>query len=568
MGLEVPGAEPVRVLLIADDARSALVIAEGLRMQWREGLVIAHSERLVDATQELLTHGATCVVLDVSLRDVDPLAAIQQLSTADPDVAIIALAERFDADQAIGAIAHGAQDYLLKPDLYPALLARAIRYAVERKRGQVRLVRQALHDPLTGLPNRALFLDRLGVALDRSRRTNASVAVLFLDVDSFKEINDSLGHGAGDRLLAGLAERLGTMLRPMDTIARFGGDEFTLLFEDLASEREVLLIADRISRAASAPIALEGTSASVTVSTGISIVTDPASAPEAVIREADLAMYRAKALGPSRCELFDSDSRRRAMERLELESELRRAVERDELRVHYQPKISLTSDAGVVGFEALVRWEHPERGLLAPAEFIPLAEETGIVQQIDEFVLRQAIGQTARWRETKPGLTVSVNVSSHELADSSLLSTLRGALQSTGIDPDALCLDIHESALTTQPEATIRALHGLGETGVHLALDDYGRGPSPLSTLRRLPVDTLNIDQSVIGGLDADPQEAALLGAVVEFGHALGLTVNAEGVETDSQLAQLRAAGCDGAQGFLFSPAVPCEQADALLAAG
>ena len=266
-----------RILLVQDDPRAALLIGEMLRAAWHEGLVLSHTERLSDAVQELVERGGTCVLLDLSTTSVDQLSAVDQIRSAAPNVAIVVLADARDEDLALRAIRSGAQDHLIRNELTPEILCRSVRYAIERKRSEVRLAELALHDPLTGLPNRALFLDRLGVALDRSRRTNASVAVLFLDVDNFKQINDTLGHAAGDRLLVGLADRLRAMLRPMDTVARFGGDEFTFLFEDLASEREVVLIAERISRTASLPMHLEGSQATITVSIGIAMVADPTS---------------------------------------------------------------------------------------------------------------------------------------------------------------------------------------------------------------------------------------------------------------------------------------------------
>jgi diguanylate cyclase (GGDEF)-like protein len=558
-------AEPVRILLVEDDPRAALIIGEMLRTTWPRGLVLSHAERLGDATQELLDRGATCVLLDLSLAEADQLTSVEQVRTAAPDVPIVVLADRADEAAALLAIRAGAQDYVIKPELYPALLSRTLRYAIERKRSEVQLAHMALHDPLTGLPNRALFLDRLGVALDRSRRTSASVAVLFLDVDNFKEVNDRLGHAAGDRLLTGLADRMRAMLRPMDTVARFGGDEFTFLFEDLASEREVVLIADRISRATSVPIRLEDAETSITVSIGIAMVGDPAVLPESLIREADAAMYRAKELGRSRYELFDEASRQRAMERLELEAALRHAVDRSELRVHYQPKVSLSDGIGVIGFEALVRWEHPERGLIAPAEFIPLAEETGIVLAIGEYVLGEALRQIARWRLSKPDVTVSVNLSARQLEDTGLASMLAGAMRATDVDPDALCLEISERAVMLKPEVSTRALQGLKTVGVRIAIDDYGTGTSSLTSLKRLPVDTLKIHESFVSGLDGNPEDASLVSAVVELGHALGLNVVAEGVETDRQLQELRAMRCDGAQGFLFGKPVPEDEANALL---
>jgi diguanylate cyclase (GGDEF)-like protein len=560
--------EPARVLLVEDDPRTAILIGEALRMTWNHGLVLASTRTLPAATQELLERGADCVLLDLSLPDSEPLSAVEQIRTAAPDVAIVALTDDADEPEALEVIKSGAQDCLRKPDLQPSLLGRAVAYAIQRKRGEVQLVHQALHDPLTSLPNRALFIDRLGVALDRSRRTGATVAVLFLDVDNFKDVNDTMGHAAGDRLLTELAERLRTMLRPMDTVARFGGDEFTLLFEDLASEREVVLIAERISAAASIPIRIEQGQAAITVSIGIAMVADPTIPPETVIREADAAMYRAKELGRSRYELFDEASRERANERIELEAALREAVGLSQLRVHYQPKVSLNSLAGVVGFEALVRWEHPERGLMTPDVFIPLAEETGMSIPIAAFVIEDALEQLSRWRQTKPDMTVSVNLSARQLEDTGLVPMLTSAMRRTGVPPEYLCLEISEITIASNPDAALRSLQALRTIGVKLSLDDYGTGSSILANLRDLPIDSLKIHESFVGALGGDPSDATLVGAVVELGHALGLSVVAEGVETDAQLAQLKALGCDTAQGFLFSPAVPKEEADALLLAG
>jgi diguanylate cyclase (GGDEF)-like protein len=552
-----------RVLLIEDNAHDAMLVAEMLRTTWPDGLVLVHAARFEHATQELFEHGASCVLL--GLPPGAGLEGLEQIEAVAPDVAVIVLSAEAEERHALAALRAGAQDHLAKPDLNPFALRRAVAHAIERKRTEVQLAHKALHDPLTGLPNRALFLDRLGVALDRSRRTSASVAVLFLDVDNFKEVNDSLGHGAGDRVLATLADRLQAMLRPMDTVARFGGDEFTFLFEDLASEREVVLIAERISRAAARPITLEHDETTITVSIGIAMVGDPNVPAEAVIREADAAMYRAKELGRSRYELFDEASRARAMERLELESALRLAIERSELRVHYQPRVRLNGGVAVSGFEALVRWQHPERGLLGPEEFLPLAEETGLVLPIGEFVLGQALAQLGRWRAVSPELTVSVNLSTRQLEDAGLIPTLAATLRGVGADPSGLVLEITETALAEHPELAARAIEGLKDLGVKLAVDNYGTGLGSVTTLKLLPFDSLKIDGSLIGELARDPAQAPVVGALVRLAHALGLSVIAERVETDDQLAQLRSLGCDGAQGFLFGQAVPDGEAQSLL---
>jgi diguanylate cyclase (GGDEF)-like protein len=544
--------KPARVLLVDADPRSAMKIVELLRAVWPQGLLITQAQDVTDASQELLERGATCVLLSLPPERSEPLQALAQLSIAAPSTPIIVLSEYGD-ELGVEAVRLGAQDYLLASEITPATLGRAVRYAIERKRSEVELARQALHDPLTGLPNRALFLDRLAVALDRSRRTGAAVCLLFLDVDTFKQVNDTLGHAAGDVLLTVLAERFRGLLRPMDTVARFGGDEFTFLFEGMEGDREAMLIAERVSHSASLPLTLGEDETSVAVSIGISMVNDPDASLEEAIRDADAAMYRAKELGGSRFELFDDRSRRRVASRSTLEASLRSALDHAQLRVHYQPRVSINGDTGLVGFEALVRWEHPEQGLIAPAEFVPLAEETGLIVPIGEWVIEQALGQVRRWRQSRPGMTISVNLSARQLAHPHLVVKLERALEAAGADPGVLWLEVTEDTVQQDPIAVGSALVALHRLGINLALDDFGVGHSSLQTLRDLPVDMLKIHQSFITALDAEPDDSALVGAVVELGHALGLTVIAEGVETDVQLAHLRELGCDGAQGFLFS---------------
>jgi diguanylate cyclase (GGDEF)-like protein len=553
------------VLIVGAGPEGGAHIADMLRTSSEE-FAVACVRELPEAVQALLDAPSSCILLDLEGFPSDPLGAADELSAAAPEVPIVVLAEAEDDELAVEAVRDGAQDYLIKPELQPASLCRAIKYAIERKRSEVRLAHQAMHDSLTDLPHRALFMDRLTVALERSQRAGTGVAVLFLDVDNFKDINDTLGHDAGDRVLIGLADRLRAMLRPMDTVARFGGDEFTFLVEDLSGEREVVLIADRINRAANLPIPYDHSRVTISVSIGIAMVTGQAVEAETLIREADAAMYRAKKRGRGGYELFDDHSRRRAYERLELESALRRAVDRSEFRVHYQPGVTLDGQRTIRTLEALVRWERPEHGLIEPAEFIPLAEETGLMVPIGRYVLERTLAQLDGWRRRLPGVTVAINLSPRQLDDLSLISTLAEALRTSEIDPQAVCLEIKESAIGDDPEAAAVALQGLKATGVRLAIDNFGVASSSLTSLKQLPIDAIKLHRSLVSGLGSNPRETPIIGAVVELGHALGVSVVAEGVETEAQANELRAIGCDTAQGFLFGRPVPEEEVEALLA--
>jgi diguanylate cyclase (GGDEF)-like protein len=555
-------SKPNMVLLVEPDAGAAVWISQLLRAEWHGNLVVAHAERFDLATQDMLAEAVDCVLVDTAALEGDKIAAVGEIRAAASRAAIVLLSEEFDEQQALAALAAGAQEWLAKPDLSPALLRRAVMFAIESRRSETRLAHQALHDPLTGLPNRALFLDRLAVALDRARRWESALAVLFLDIDNFKSVNDTFGHHAGDQVLIGLGARLARVMRPMDTFARFGGDEFTLVFEDLGEEREVVAIAQRIIESVAQPFRVDDGQATVTVSIGIAVVADPTVSPETIIQQADAAMYRAKAHGRARFELFDEASSQRAMERLELENALRNALDRHELLVHYQPQVSLSERFALTGLEALVRWQHPERGLIGPSEFLPVAEETGLIDEIGRYVLVSALAQLAVWHRTRPDITLSVNISSHQLEDMSLLSTLAGALRTTAVEPSTLRLEITEGAIARSGEPAITALQGLQAMGVHLAIDDFGTGSSSLQMLKLAPIDTIKVHESVLA---SSTDQRPVIGAAVGIGHALGLRVIAEGVETEQQLLELRQLGCDGAQGFLFSRPVPEDEVEQLL---
>ena len=421
--------------------------------------------------------------------------------------------------------------------------------AIDRHRAVAELAHQATHDPLTGLPNRALFLDRLETALARRRADDSSVAVLFLDLDRFKVINDSLGHEAGDLLLVAVAARLSDLLRPGDTVARFGGDEFTVLCDDVGGVVDAVAIAERIVDGLALPLLLPDGDAFVTTSVGIALG-GPGGRPETLLRDADAAMYRAKERGRSRIEVFDAAMRAQVVERMETEKALHLALERDELVLHYQPEVHV-DDLRPWGVEALVRWQHPERGLLAPVSFIPLAEETGQIIPLGDWVLAEACRQSVRWGPDAP--VVWVNLSAPQLSDPGLVGRVSAILATTGARPDGIGLELTESAVMGDAELSVRTLRALKALGLHLAIDDFGTGYSSLEYLKRFPVDVVKVDGSFVAGLGRDAEDSAIVTAVVGLAHALGLLALAEGVETECQLAELRRLGCDLAQGYLFA---------------
>jgi diguanylate cyclase (GGDEF)-like protein len=425
--------------------------------------------------------------------------------------------------------------------------------------GQDGLAHRVLHDPLTDLPNRTLFLDRLGLALARLRRQQTSIAVLFIDLDNFKVVNDSLGHGAGDKLLVELGGRLCDAIRPSDTIARFGGDEFVVLCEDITDARDAVTVGERIVAAASHPFTLEGREMYVSASVGVAVAVDSDATPETLLRDSDAAMYRAKERGSGRVEVFDEALRTRIMERLDLENGLRRALQRDELRVYYQPEVSV-SQGRMIAVEALVRWEHPERGLLEPKEFVPLAEETGMIVEIGAWVLCEACRQISEWRRNGADIDLAVNVSARQLTQPDILDVVRNALEDSGLPAESLCLEITESAVMRDPEAALATLTLVKELGVKVALDDFGVGFSSLAQLKEmLPLHALKVDRSFISGLADDERNSAIVAAVVMMATTLGLTAIAEGVETEAQALQARALGCDISQGFFFTAPEPAE---------
>jgi diguanylate cyclase (GGDEF)-like protein/PAS domain S-box-containing protein len=420
----------------------------------------------------------------------------------------------------------------------------------ERKAFEERLAHHAFHDHLTGLPNRRVFLDRLEQALRRSQRSGANHGVLFADVDRFKLINDSVGHQAGDRLLIAIAERMHAALRPGDTLSRFGGDEFTVLLEDIADVRDAEAVAARIQKSLRTPVALPGGREVVAnISIGISVASQEGSADD-VLHDADVAMYQAKAGGAGRYTVFDVKAMgSRSVERLDLESALRRALDADEFEAFYQPIVA-TATGAIVGVEALVRWHHPDRGLLEPGQFINLSEETGLILPIGRTVLGQACRTARRWQDTFDArITMSVNLSARQFSNPELVQEVADVLRITGLDHDRLCLEITESVAVEDIGRTISTLDQLKALGVRLAIDDFGTGFSSLNYLKRFPVDVVKIDRSFVMGIPVDAVDSAIVTAVLGLAEAVGMVTVAEGVETADQLDARRELGCPLVQG-------------------
>jgi diguanylate cyclase (GGDEF)-like protein/PAS domain S-box-containing protein len=470
---------------------------------------------------------------------------------------------------------HAVEPNHFTPKDVPFLQAAAnvLADAIERHAADQALRHRVLHDSLTGLPNRLSFVDAVNDSIGRATVSGSPIGILFLDLDHFKLINDSLGHHAGDALLRAVAPRLRAHLRPGDVVARFGGDEFGVLIDRLADEEEAIAIADRVAAAFAQPFSIDGVEHFITASIGIAVAR-PADqrtlSAELLIRDADAAMYRAKDRGRARCVLFDAAMRASAMRRLEVERELRHAHDRNELTLYYQPIVGLRTGE-ISGLEALVRWEHPHRGLLDPAEFIPIAEDSGLIEPIGRWVQERACRQILAWQEQRPDsrpFDVAVNLSARQVAHRDLPATVAEILARTGLDPVHLRLEITESVLVEESATAIKSLEALNELGVRLVLDDFGTGYSSLAYLNRFPFHALKIDRSFVDALGIEQERTAIVEAIIGMARALSLEVIAEGVESEVQLAELSRLGCDYAQGHLFHVAMPEAEVSRLLAEG
>jgi diguanylate cyclase (GGDEF)-like protein len=554
------------LLLVDDDPMNRDALSRRLT---RTGYTVLTAASGDQALEIIGSHQIDAVLLDVMMPGMSGIETLRSLrqSRSVSDLPVIMVTAKDSSEDMVEALDLGANDYVTKPIDYAVALAR-IRAQVTARRA----------DPLTGLPNRMLFMERLNRLLHRQPAADHRFAVLFLDVDRFKIINDSLGHAAGDALLAALAHRIEQSLRTTDslarverkhTLARIGGDEFTILLDGVSDAAAARAVAERLRGVIAEPFQLQGREVVTSVSIGVVLSAERYARAEDMIRDADTAMYRAKELGKARCEIFDLSMLAAAEERLQLETDLRHALARQEFEVYYQPIVSL-AEARLSGFEALLRWRHPQRGLISPADFIPIAEETGLIVPIGNWVLRESCRQLRTWDREFPScahLTINVNLSAHQCMHPDLIADVGRILAETGCAAERVKLEITEGVVLENSDAVAQILHALRRLGVQLGLDDFGMGYSALSYLQRFPFQTIKIDRTFVSGMQ-ESGNTEIIRAIVSMAAGLDMSVTAEGVETADQLQRLQDLACEFGQGFFFHRPLTAGDAHAMLQSG
>ena len=563
------------ILLVEDNPGDARLLREMFSDQAANDTQLAQVQTMAEAEAHLAAHPVDVILLDLGLPDTQGLEAVRRTHAAAPSVPLVVLTGMDDETLASQALQEGAQDYLIKGQIDTRGLMRALRYAVERntmeeaaRRMSLQMAHSAEHDFLTGLPNRMLFNDRVSQAIALASRRKKRVAVLFLDLDGFKHVNDSLGHPVGDRLLQSIAKRLAGCVRDADTVSRQGGDEFVVLLSEIDRPEDAAITARRMLQSVADVHPIDLHDLHITTSIGVSVYPDDGQDAETLVRNADTAMYQAKENGRQSFQFFLQAMNVRAVERQSLEEGLRRALERGEFVLHYQPKVQLRTGA-IVGAEALIRWTHPARGVVPPAKFIPVAEDCGLILPLGNWVLREACQQAQAWaRAGLPPTTMAVNVSAVEFRAERFVAGVFDILGETGLDPALLELEMTESVLMTSADTVAKLLLTLRERGIRVSVDDFGTGYSSLSYLRKFRVDALKIDQSFVRQISTDGDDTTIVAAVISMARSLKLRVIAEGVETTEELKFLHGQHCDEAQGYLFSRPVPAEQFAALLECG
>jgi diguanylate cyclase (GGDEF)-like protein len=564
-----PG-RPTRIVLLADDPAEVVRLIDEPGPVFEARLDVTGALGLGAAAEELAGQACDLVLVDLSSRNgrgVDHLRAIRE---ARPDAPIVVVAP--DHSVAAECLAAGAHDYLLADQLNPRLLRRIARHVMDRHRIQQELeaAREqerylATHDPFTGLPNRQLLVDRTAQALRYADRYEQWVGILFLDLDRFKTINDTLGHAAGDELLRAVVERVSLRIRRSDTAARYGGDEFVILLLNITHAEDAGRVARNLIRTISKPFVVGDHSITVTPSIGIAVYPGDGDGAEELISSADMAMYRAKERGGNTYEFFAPTMNKAALDQLDMESDLRAALTGRQIVVHYQPLIDARRWK-IVGAEALVRWQHPTRGLIGPDEFIPLAERTGLIVPLGDYIMREACLQHREWsRDGFAPIRMAVNISARQFWEPKLVDSVSRVLSDTGMNPTFLDLEVTESCMVENEDLTVAAMQKLKDLGLGISVDDFGTGYSSFRALKRFPCDNLKVGRVFVRGVPHNPDDVGISHAIIAIAESMGLGVIAEGVERPDQLRFFQNWGCFIMQGHLFSPAVPASEFDALL---
>lgn len=558
---------PLQVLVVEDSEEDTLLLMHALKKGGYQPIL-----RRVDtdhAMREALCQQSWDVVIaDHNLPQFSSTAALSILKETNADCPFIIVSGSIGDDVAVEAMRSGAHDYVMKGNLARLIPAierelRETQMRRERIRAEKAAEHQANYDRLTDLPNRTLFLDRLTLALVQAARHHKMLAVLFVDLDRFKTIVDTLGHATGDQLLRGVAGRLAACVDEGDTVARFGGDEFAILLPQISRADKAVKLAQKMLDTLKPAFQFTSQELHITTSIGIALYPYDGEDSDTLLKNADTALYRAKEQGRNNYQLYSPAMNARAFERLALENSLRRAMERQEFLLHYQPQIDLRTNK-LIGMEVLVRWQHADLGVVYPSEFVALAEETGLIGPLGEWVLRTACAQNVAWLKAGlPSLRVAVNLSGRQFQQQNLVEMISRILRDTGMDPKRLELEITESTAMQNADYTNVMLREFKDMGIHIAMDDFGTGYSSLSYLKKFPIDTLKIDQSFVRDITHDANDAAIANTIIVLAHSLKLQVVAEGVETPEQEAFLRARDCDVAQGFLFSRPLPADQFEA-----
>lgn len=558
----------ISVLLIEDDEDDYFLTVDLFEMIDTRQFVVTWADNVESGMTELQSGKHDICLIDYRLGAANGVEVLEACRESLRSTPAIVLTGDHSTEVDDAASKAGASDYLVKGELTPAVLERAVRYVLQRSDDDARFEYLAFHDPLTDLPNRLLFADRVTQALARSARSGEQVSVIFFDLDNFKDINDTRGHAAGDLLLAQVANRIRSILRGNDTLARLGGDEFAMCIEGGSGPGDAEIFIERAQRALAAAFDIDGGGSMViTASFGVASTADTAAEPEELLRNADIAMYEAKRFGKNTWSSYERSMHESLRRRISLEQDLRQAIALQELKVHYQPFVSLTNGE-IVGFEALCRWDHPTLGEQSPEEFIALAEKAGLIVDLGEFVFSQAVEAAANWKNEHDFTGfVSVNCSPRQIAHSGFIDSLQTIIGSADVTAGDLVIEFTESIMTGDVDTVVNVLEKTAELGLGIALDDFGTGYSSLSNVHLLPISVLKVDRSFVCGHN-ERKGLSMLMTIATMASSLGVTSIAEGIETEEQLACLKALGFPIGQGFLFSPAIAREAVPELLRAG